>query len=131
MAAKTAHHTVSVWYAHRLLTGPLARDAAADAQAVAAKDDLVKRLEKGGKPADAVNAWFGAEIAAGAIARNTEAYNHAFAAKGALIQLLGGEPAPEANVVRAPAKPKAAKAKPARSAPASDAANPEPETPAP
>ena len=134
MAAKTAHHIVSHWFAQTMATGPLSRDDAAHAQAIAARDDLVKRLEAGkGSEAEAVRGWFVEKISTGPIARNTEAHNQAFRAKDDLIKRLTSEevspPAP------APAKPKPkaktpSKAKPAPAPPPAEPTKANTETPA-
>jgi hypothetical protein len=126
MATASHHHVVSLWFAQTMAMGDLARDPNAHAQAILAKEDLVKRLD-GAKdqPADAVNAWFDDKIATAAIARNTVAYNQAFAARNDLIARLSAT-APVTNAVRAPTKPAAAKP-PAKS----KAASPPPAPPTP
>jgi hypothetical protein len=126
MSTSPNHAVVSVWFAQRMATGDIARDPNAHAQAILAKEDLVKRLDAAkGASAEAVAAWFGEKIATGAIARNTVAYNQAFAAKADLLVRLG-DAVPAANAVRQSA-PKHAKAKPK----ASPAPAPEPKTDAP
>jgi hypothetical protein len=110
MSTSPNHAVVSVWFAQRMASGDIARDPNAHAQAILAKEDLVKRLDAGkGSSAEAVAAWFGEKIATGAIARNTVAYNQAFAAKGDLLIRLGA--APVANLVRqsAPKTPRPSK----------------------
>jgi hypothetical protein len=107
MSTSPNHAVVSVWFAQRMATGDIARDPNAHAQAILAKEDLVRRLDAGkGASGEAVAAWFGEKIATGAIARNTVAYNQAFAARDDLLVRLG-----------AAARPRTSFASPRRSVP--------------
>lgn len=113
---------VSYWFSDSFSTGALARDPAAYAEALAAKDDLVSRLDAAkGSAADIVGAWFAEKVAnGGAIARNTVAYNEVFAAKAELIARLGAPAvAPAAAASPLPVAPAPA---PPVTEPASDAA---------